>query len=218
MLMATLPDSTLPSFKDGANEKQFIEETTKLILVADGPDDLKMLTDMRYHNCRGNSSRSKFQVFFEEAAVVLEQENGAGAHQRRHAGSDLESTINISYAPGIISMIQLMKKRRESLERKEMIEGIDFVSPCLSWLYLQLSPNKECNETAARYTGVIPFKRAIKSRTARESNPSGHWNAAMKRGWQKDLADLFLLILDYLNSDDDKREPMLDTDMAILAT
>ena len=40
----------------------------------------------------------------------------------------------------------------------------------------------------------------------------------MKRGWRKDLDDLFLLILDYLNSDDDEREPMLDADMAILET
>ena len=80
LLMATLPDSTFPTFVEATRERAFIDDTTRMILSLDGPEELNIISDMRYFNCRGNTDQSKYEVFFQAAARVLEKENGSGAH------------------------------------------------------------------------------------------------------------------------------------------
>ena len=59
----------------------------------------------------------------------------------------------------LVSMLILLRKTVESLQSKGKLVGMDFKLPCISWLYLQLSPNNAYKSTAERYTGVLPFKR-----------------------------------------------------------
>eukprot|EP00957_Ditylum_brightwellii_P147835 11257958-Ditylum_brightwellii.AAC.1 len=53
---------------------------------------------------------SKFTLFWEAAKRVLEMENGSGAHSHHHAGADMKSNTNVSVAPMIASVLQLIKK------------------------------------------------------------------------------------------------------------
>ena len=68
--------------------------------------------------------------------------------------------------PGIASMPQLLKLTIEQLEKDGKRRGGDFAVPHLSWMYYALSANNEYSSTAARYTGLLPFKRMIQSRSS----------------------------------------------------
>eukprot|EP00957_Ditylum_brightwellii_P206656 15349393-Ditylum_brightwellii.AAC.1 len=58
-------------------------------------------------------------------------QNGSSAHNQRHASADTNTT------------------------NTGKVEDIDFKIPCLSWLYLQLSPNNEYQELAGQYTAMM---------------------------------------------------------------
>eukprot|EP00957_Ditylum_brightwellii_P168716 12841761-Ditylum_brightwellii.AAC.2 len=113
-------------------EKQFINDTMRCILEANGDNKLEMITDMHYFNCCGNTNKSLFKVFWKAAACVLEMENGSGAHNRHHALADDETTNTVSFAPGIILVLQLWHATMKLLGDKKKVVNVNFKAPCLS--------------------------------------------------------------------------------------
>ncbi len=139
LLMAVLPNGTFPSFWDDAQKKQFLEDTAKMILQADGDDDeLELIMDMCTFN-GAESNRSLFLPFWDVAGRVLEEENGSGAHNRRHAAADNETTNAISYASGIVSVPQLCQKTIEKLMSEGKVEGHWYHNDMQHFQYLHSS-------------------------------------------------------------------------------
>ena len=62
LLYAMLPDTLSPTFCGNtcSKERQFLANTTTLILSRDNHTDLEMVTDMRRFNCRGNNDLFEF--------------------------------------------------------------------------------------------------------------------------------------------------------------
>ena len=85
----------------------------------------------------------------------------------------------------MFSVQELVEKAKELLtETDGKKEGVDFLVPSLSHLYLQLSPLHENRETVKRYTGKLPFSRMILLRTDRDSShPHLHWVVGLKKYW-----------------------------------
>ena len=67
---------------------------------------------MRKFNCRRNTGESKFSVFWRTSARVIEMDTGTGAHKRRHTAADEETNNNISYAPNVLLIQELMDKEK----------------------------------------------------------------------------------------------------------
>ena len=68
-------------------------------------------------------------------------DTGTVSHQRRHAAVDEETTNNILYAPNVFSVQELVEKANELLTKTDgKKEGVGFLVPSISWVYLQLSP------------------------------------------------------------------------------
>ena len=203
ILSASLPDGTIPQFGTPQEENSFCNDLTKLILQLQCDEEAAMddiVDDMRQFN--GKAGKTKFDQFWKGATEVLESQNGSGAQRRRHAASDERTTIDVQYAPGILSVPQLVQDTRKYLvDDKKLVEGVDFHVPCLSWVYLQLSPNNEFKRTASRYTGKIPFKLMLQTRDARDySHICAHWVSGMKKMWRHEMSDKFRLIQEYINS------------------
>ena len=110
-------------------------------------------------------------------------DTGTRTHQQRHVEVYEETTNNVSYVPNVLSVQELMYKAKEILtETDGKKEGVDFFVPYLLWVYLQVSPSRENQKTAERYTGKLPFKRIIFSCTYRDSAcPHAHWVAGLKK-------------------------------------
>jgi hypothetical protein len=143
----------MPTFRKPEWEVQFLDTATKFILSSDGDDELELVMDMRRLNIRGNTDISKYELFWDYCGRALELGNGSGAHHRRKAGTDEETINNVSYAPGILSIPQLMKATEEMLEKDGKTRSLDFEVPSEKWVSLQLSPNNQFNATAVYYTG-----------------------------------------------------------------
>ena len=119
---------------------------------------------------------SRFSLFWEYCARALDLENGSGAHHRRHAAADEETTTNVSYAPGILSIPQLIKATVDLLEKDGKEKGKDYHVPSEQWVYMQFSPNNEYASTAGNYSGTLPYIRKIISRSLRDgTHPFAHW-------------------------------------------
>ena len=58
-------------FNDPEKEQQFVEDSVKFILGADGVDELELIEDMRAFNVRGNTDGTKFQTFWTAMGVYL---------------------------------------------------------------------------------------------------------------------------------------------------
>ena len=207
LLTAVLPDGNVPQFNDNREESMFLEECTKLILSLDDDTEKELITDMRSLNIRGNDVMGKFDCFWEACSRVLDLENGSGAHHRRHSAADAATTKNVSYAPGILSIAQLIRRTVKQLEVDGKVRGEDFSVPSLSWVYLQFSPNNEYSGTAANHTGVLPYVRKMLTRSLRnDSHPAAHWSSAMKKYWRHHNSHMFQLFTNYheeYDGDDD---------------
>ena len=123
-----------------------------------------------------------------------------GAHNRRHAASDEETTNNVLYATNVLSIQELINKSKDLLTkmygRKEVV---DFIVPYISWFYLQLSTLHENQKTEYRYTGKLPFKHMLLSHTYRDNaHTRAHWVAGLKKYWQYHEYCLFRFIADAL--------------------
>ncbi len=203
ILMTVLEDGTYPTFCSTIHENEFAKDVENLVLCMDGDSDREIITDMRTFNIRGNTMKSKFGLFWEWCNRTLDFENGSGAHHRRHAVGDATTTNEISFAPGIMSIRELISKTVEALVKDGKVEGTDFAVPSECWVSLQLSPNNQFAATAERYTGRLPYVRKMISRSARDdSHPAARWNCVMKKNWRSHTAGLYGLIEQYNSSAD----------------
>ena len=113
-------------------------------------------------NCCRNTDKSKNYLFWSAVDRVIEIYTGTGAHNRRHATSYEGTTNIISYAPNLLSIQELMEKEKELItEKYRKKEGVDFLVPYISWVYLELSPLYKNQKTVERYKWNLPLKNMI---------------------------------------------------------
>ena len=67
---------------------------------------------MHMLNCRGNTDGSKFSFFWSTADQVVGMYEWAGYHKWRYAAADEEITRKFSYAPNVMSILQLVGKTK----------------------------------------------------------------------------------------------------------
>ena len=118
----------------------------------------------------------------------------------RHAAIYEETTNNVPYAPNVLSFKELVDKAKELLtETDGRKEGVYFLVPSLSWVYLQLSTSHEKRKTVERYTGKLPFERMILLRKDRDSaNPHAQWVEGLNKYWRHHISHLCRLIVNAL--------------------
>jgi len=188
LLDVVLPDNISQNHSSSTQtDYERIAELSDLINCGDyvhDDEDVLLCVDSRVVNKRGNTDSSKFDSFWITMERVIDMD-GAGAHVRLHArGGDLESTINVTYAPGINSIPQLIAATVECLKKEGKKEGNDYNVPHRTWVSLQLSPTYENRKIAERHTGRLSIKRKLQSRNARDEHHHGHWVAQKKRIWR----------------------------------
>ena len=67
-------------------------------------------------------------------------------------------TLNVSYAPSVTYMSQLIEKTKMLLvDNDKKKEVVDFCVPCLSWVYLKSLPSYDNIKTEERYFVVVVF-------------------------------------------------------------
>ena len=152
MVNAVLADGNIPQSDDKKREAVFLDEVTKIILSIDADAEKELIKDMRLFNLRGNSESGLYDIFWECCARALDLENGSDAHHRRHAAIDEETTKNISYTPGILSIPQLICTTVKLLEKDDKVKEVDFEVPSETWVYMQFPPNNEYKSNPAFYT------------------------------------------------------------------
>lgn len=196
MLSAVLPDGTFPSFNEEKDEQAFLSNVTHFILCLDGEEEKELITDMRELNIRGNSKASKYELFREYCSRTLDLENGSGAHHRRHASADgdQDTTNNVLFAPGVLSIPQLIRLTVSMLEKDGKVMGEDFAVPSQSWVTLQMHPNNAYRTTGGNYSCTLPFVRKMITRNGRNTaHPVALWNSAMKKSWRHHCSHLVRL-------------------------
>eukprot|EP00957_Ditylum_brightwellii_P077084 5858199-Ditylum_brightwellii.AAC.1 len=115
MLAAVLSDGTMPSFScTKLEEAMFLEDTTQFILSLDNNKEKELISDMCRLNCRGNTDESM-------------------AYHHRHAAVDEATTNDLSYAPGILSINELIGVTADILKKDGKVQGQDFEVPSESW-------------------------------------------------------------------------------------
>ena len=117
MVAAVMPDGTVPKFDNTKQEAAFLEDANNFILCLDCEEEKEFITDMRKFNIWGNTGVSIFDSFWDSCACTLDLENGYGAHNQRHEAGDGETTMNILYAPGILSIPQPIRATVKHLEK-----------------------------------------------------------------------------------------------------
>ena len=86
-------------------------------------------------NCHGNKDETYFSVLWSAAARVIEMYIGTGDHQKRHTAVYEETTHNVSYAPNVFSVQELVDDAKELLTKRDGKKtGVDFLVPSLSWV------------------------------------------------------------------------------------
>ena len=161
---------------------------------------------MRKFNCHGNTDETNFSVLWIAASLVIDMDTGTGDHQRRHTELDKEKTNNFSYAPNVLSVQELVDKEKELLPKTDgKKQGVDFLVPYLLWVYLQLPLSHENRKTAERYTGEIPFKHMILSRTnIYSAHLHAHWVVVLKKYFRHHASHLCRLIVNALEMAEEK--------------
>ena len=128
--------------------------------------------------------------------MVIEMDKVTGAHKWRHAAGDQEITNNVLYAPNMLSIKELTDKAKQfPTKTYGKKEGVDFLVPSLSWVYLQPMPSYENSQTAEIQTGNIPFKRIILLRTDIDNyHHHAHWVVGLNRYWKHHTSHLCRII------------------------
>eukprot|EP00957_Ditylum_brightwellii_P114165 8703280-Ditylum_brightwellii.AAC.1 len=166
----------------------------------DSDEEKILITDICAFNCCKNTDESKYEPFWNVCKCTLDLENGSGAHHCRHAGPNAETTNNVSFAPAILTIPQLIRATVKSLTDGGKVVGKDFEVPVKSWVSHQMSPNNAYAKNAARYTGRLPFVWKMISRNAHDgSHPCGYWCADLKKNWWFHQSHLIQFIGKFLN-------------------
>eukprot|EP00957_Ditylum_brightwellii_P154095 11727699-Ditylum_brightwellii.AAC.1 len=74
-----------------------------------------------------------FSCTKKEAIKARDMENGSGAHHCKHAAIDEATTNDLSYAPGILSINELIGATADMLKKDGKVQGQDFEVPSESW-------------------------------------------------------------------------------------
>ena len=64
-----LSDGCVTQFTKPEKETQFLEDATNFNLSLDNDDEKKLIIDMRYFNCRGDTNHSKHDLFWDNCFV-----------------------------------------------------------------------------------------------------------------------------------------------------
>ena len=92
---------------------------------------------MREFNCRGNTNHSKYDLFWEYFICVKDLENGSGAQHCRKAAADTDTMTNVSFAPGLLWIRQIIQANINLLQKEGKLKDKVF-------LY-QVSDGSICN-------------------------------------------------------------------------
>ena len=94
---------------------------------------------------------------------MMETEIAHGAHYRRHASGDSDSTNSISHDP-LISTNRIIKITIQLLKKYGLKKVVDFKVPSNTWVILQFMSNNGQQRIADRYTEQLPFVRSLQTR------------------------------------------------------
>ena len=71
---------------------------------------------------------------------VVELENGSGAHHRHKDAADTDTTTNVLFAPGLLSITQIVQATIDLFEREGKLKDTDVFVPGEQWVYMQCLP------------------------------------------------------------------------------
>ena len=104
----------------------------------------------------------------------LELEVGAGAEERRTAGS-----MDVTHAAKVISVPSLIREVATLLHAKEGFA--DAPVPCESTVRLQFTPSAPTKLASARFTARFRMVRKVQTRCLRKEHPDSHYCLALAR-------------------------------------
>ena len=86
-LISTLrPGSTSPIFYDTKSDNELVQEVSTRIKNSNSIyDNEEFFMIIQKFNCRENSDKSKFSVFWSKSDRFIEMDTGNVSHKRRHA-------------------------------------------------------------------------------------------------------------------------------------
>jgi hypothetical protein len=114
------------------------KELSELIITGEFSED--DITDMRYHNMRGNEEQSKYATYWQAMEKVVELQ-GVGAHARRHATKQLEESVGgVGYTAAINSIKELMRRTNETFPAKGQRSTPALPNPLLDYNFLHSTP------------------------------------------------------------------------------
>ena len=121
--------------------------------------DSEVFWDLRKIN--GADTSDAFTPFWDEMASYLELEVGAGAEERRTAGS-----MDVTHAAKVISVPSLIREVATLLYAKEGFA--DAPVPCESTVRLQFMPSAPTKLASARFTARFRMVRKVQTRCIRK--------------------------------------------------
>ena len=88
-----------------------------------------------------NRASKSSKTFWKSSERAIELYEGSGAHCRQHCYGNVDTTVDVSYAPIVVSTPQLIKKTKQTpIEADKNQKEVDVYVPSKSWVYLQLHP------------------------------------------------------------------------------
>ena len=161
-------DSSAASNLDEAE----IDRRVQLILDME-PEDPNTLIDLRALN--SSTERSKFNVFWEYCAQVLEESVGTAVDDRRHS-----EVVHLAQAISVRDF------------RDQVIRHCPGGTPIpsLEWVRLQFWPKSKQSMTSMHYTGRLNVKFMVQRRQWRKHHDDAHYAAAIFR-YQREFSVKF---------------------------
>ena len=149
-----------------------IDERVQLVLDME-PEDPNTVIDLRSLN--SSAGRSKYDIFWEHAACIINDSIGVAVDDRRHGQ--------------VVHLAQYISVRdfQEQVE-KQCPSGVPI--PSLEWIRLQFWPPSPQSKQASHYTGRLDVKFAIQRRQWRQEHDDTHYAAAIFR-YEREFAIKF---------------------------
>ena len=139
-----MPDRTHQEYADTTGSDNMLYSNIQRLIMQDDTfnyeDEFSLIYDMRQCNIRGNNETSEFSMNWKAAIREMETEFAHGAHERRNAAGDSDSTSRISH-DYFISTNHITKRTIKLLEKYGLKQGDEFKVPSKSWVRLQLTSN-----------------------------------------------------------------------------
>ncbi len=121
------------------------------------------------------------------------------------------ATVNVAYAPWVLSTSQLMRKTTTLICDKGKIEGTYLKIPSETWMKYQFIPNNPFKKSSLANTDILKYIHILQSRNERDdSNPWGYWCSFLKKNWRYSTSRFNPLVGDYLWDEQQSKTPVLD--------